>query len=118
MKLGRKNEILKVSDIRIGTVLTFKGLNELTGPDGDYYDKRNGKKPLFSIGSIGEEFFDKKFRIIGPYGSGPVSSFNPLKVRTVPIRISETFKISFFRPNFIVSPYYFRIKRIYFFKHA
>ena len=72
MKLGRKNEILKVSDIRIGTVLTFKGLNELTGPDGDYYDKRNGKKPLFSIGSIGEEFFDKKFKIIGPYYSGPV----------------------------------------------
>lgn len=72
MKLGRKNEILKVSDIQIGTVLTFKGLNELTGPDGDYYDKRNGKKPLFSIGSIGEEFFDKKFRIIGPYDSGPV----------------------------------------------
>ena len=63
MKLGRKNEILKVSDVKIGMVLTFKGLNELTGPDGDYYDKRKGKRPLFSIGSIGELFFDKKFRI-------------------------------------------------------
>ena len=72
MKLGRKNEILKVSDIRIGTVLTFKGLDELVEQYGEYYDKRNGKMPLFSIGSIGEEFFDKKFKIIGPYGSGPV----------------------------------------------
>ena len=71
MKLCRKNEILKVSDVKIGMVLTFKGLNELTGPDGDYYDKRKGKRPLFSIGSIGELFFDKKFRIIGPYGPGP-----------------------------------------------
>ena len=59
MKLGRKNEILKVSDVKIGTILTFKGLNELTGPDGDYYDKRNGKRPLFSIGSIGELFLIK-----------------------------------------------------------
>lgn len=57
MKLGRKNEILKVSDVKIGMVLILKGLNELTGPDGDYYDKRNGKRPLFSIGSIGELFF-------------------------------------------------------------
>ena len=64
MKLGRKNEILKVSDIRIGTVLTFKGLNELTGPDGDYYDKRNGKIPLFTIGT-GVPFFDKKFIVKG-----------------------------------------------------
>ena len=72
MKICSKNKKLKVSEVSIGMVLTFKGLNELAGPDGDYYDKRNGKKPLFSIGSIGEEFFDKKFRIIGPYGSGPV----------------------------------------------
>ena len=72
MKICSKNKKLRVSEVSIGMVLTFKGLNELTGPDGDYYDKRNGKKPLFSIGSIGEEFFDKKFKIIGPYGSGPV----------------------------------------------
>ena len=72
MKICSKNKKLRVSEVSIGMILTFKGLNELTGPDGNYYDKRNGKKPLFSIGSIGEEFFDKKFRIIGPYGSGPV----------------------------------------------
>lgn len=72
MKISQKNNILKVAEVSIGMILTFKGLNELIYPDGDYYDKRNGKKPLFSIGSIGEEFFDKKFRIIGPYSSGPV----------------------------------------------
>ena len=57
MKICSKNKKLRVSEVSIGMVLTFKGLNELTGSDGDYYDKRNGKRPLFSIGSIGELFF-------------------------------------------------------------
>ena len=104
MKLGRKNEILKVSDIQIGTVLTFKGLNELTGPDGDYYDKRNGKKPLFSIGSIGEEFFDKKFKIIGPYGSGPVGRIRvePLD-KNISIR-DYYFSLSMFKELYVNDP--------------
>ena len=71
MKLGRKNEILKVSDIRIGTVLTFKGLNELEKIKGNYFDKISKKAPLFAIGPIGEGFFDKKFKIIGFYNSNP-----------------------------------------------
>ena len=71
MKFQRKNESLKVSDIQIGTVLTFKGLNELEKIKGNYFDKISKKAPLFAIGPIGEGFFDKKFKIIGFYNSNP-----------------------------------------------
>ena len=69
MKICSKNKKLRVSEVSIGMVLTFKGLNELKKIKGNYFDKISKKAPLFAIGPIGEDFFDKKFKIIGFYNS-------------------------------------------------
>ena len=104
MKLGRKNEILKVSDIRIGTVLTFKGLNELEKIKGNYFDKISKKAPLFAIGPIGEGFFDKKFKIIGFYNS---NSFRRIIVEPLDNDISVgyyCFSLSMFKEMDVNDP--------------
>ena len=62
MKICSKNKKLRVSEVSIGMVLTFKGLNELKKIKGNYFDKISKKAPLFAIGPIGEGFFDKKFK--------------------------------------------------------